>query len=314
MKVITQGFKMKYFIHTLLFFSLISCGTEVLNRNSRGKRPLAKPKESFNGIKKRVALLPFFNESPFGGEDLGFTATEELKNELNRTGHFILDDKASSSFGTSKEIYSGGGVKLVQMARTAKAQGLNFVVFGRVIEARVREKTDEIGIVRQTKAYTESKVEIRIFDVNANKEVYTETVKGYADDSSFKFFMSDQDAQLEYRKDLLRYVVKIAIRKSIPQIISLAQKLEWVGRVGKIIGTKIYINAGRTAGINIGDILKVVNEGVEIYDPETGALLGVSKGEIKGTIEIIDYIGFDAAIAILHSGGSVNEGDYVQLY
>lgn len=305
---------MKILIHFFLIFTLISCGSEVINRNTRGKRPLSKPKDQFNGVKKRVALLPFFNESPYGGEDLGFTATEEMKNELNRSAQFIIESNTQNVFGSSKEVYSGGGVKLIQMARSAKAKGLNFVIFGRVIEARVREKTDEVGIVRQTKAYTESKVEIRIFDVNANKEIFTETVKGYADDSSFRFFMSDQESKLEYRRDLLRYVVKIAIRKSIPQIVALAQKLEWVGRVGKIIGTKIYINAGRSAGLNIGDILKVVNEGVEIYDPETGALMGVSKGEIKGTIEVIDYIGTDASVAILHSGGSVNEGDYVQLY
>lgn len=305
---------MKVALQFFLIFILSSCATDVISRNNHGKRPLKAPKEYFNGVKKRVALLGFFNESPYGGEDLGFTATEELKAEMLRSGQFILDPTATSVFGTSKEVYAGGGVKLIQMARKAKAQGLNFVIFGRVIEARIREKTDEIGVVRQTKAYTESKIEIRIFDVNANKEIFTETVKGYADDSSFRFFMSDQESKLEYRRDLLRYVVKVAIRKGMPQIIGLAQKLEWVGRVAKIIGTKIYINAGRSSGLNIGDILKVVNEGVEIYDPETGALMGVSKGEIKGTVEVIDYVGQDASIAIVHSGGSVNEGDFVQLY
>ena len=51
-----------------------------------------------------------------------------------------------------------------------------------------------------------------------------------------------------------------------------------------------------------------------IYDPETGALIGMSKGDIKGTLEIIDFFGPDGAVSILHSGGSVTEGDFVQLY
>jgi hypothetical protein len=84
--------------------------------------------------------------------------------------------------------------------------------------------------------------------------------------------------------------------------------------VAKIIGSKVYLNAGRDSGINVSDILKVVTEGQEIYDPETGAMIGVSKGDVKGTIEVIDYFGADGAIAILHSGGSVQEGDFVQLY
>ena len=301
-------------IVSILFFFLSSCSLDVIQRNSRGKRPRQAPRQHFNGVKKKVALLPFFNESPYGGRDLGVTATEELRRELTRSGQFIIDPKLSRIFGSSKEIYSGGGVKLVQMTRKAKSTGINFVVFGRVVDARIREKTDEIGVVRQTKSYSESKIEIRIYDVNSGKEIYTETIASYADDNSFRFFMSDRESKLEYRRNLLRYVVKVGIRKSIPRILSISAKLDWVGRVAKIVGTKIYINAGRSSGINIGDILRVVTEGVEIFDPETGAMIGTSKGELKGSIEIIDFVGPDASVAILHSGGSVHEGDFVQLY
>jgi len=295
---------------TLLF----SCGSGVINRDQQGKRPRIEERKYFSSVKKKIALLPFFNESPFESEDLEVNATEELRYELTRTGEFIVDPTSYKLFGTSKEIYVGGGMKLVQLTRQAKIAGINFIVFGRVIDARVREKSDEIGIVRQTKSYTESKVEIRVFDVNAGKEIYTETLQGYADDSTYRFFSSDREDYLAYRRDLLRYAVRIAVRKSIPKIAEIASKLDWVGRVAKIIGTKIYLNAGRESGINIGDILKIITEGQEIYDPETGALIGMSKGDMKGTIEVIDYFGTDGAIAILHSGGQVHEGDFVQLY
>ncbi len=303
---------MKYLI--LFTFILSSCSMPVINRQSSGKRPRSAPRQFFNGVKKKVALLTFFNESPYGGADLGITATEELRRELSRTGEFIIDPMAKKLFGSSKEIYAGGGVKLVQLARKAKVAGLNFVMFGRVKDARIREKTDEIGVVRETKSYTESKVELRIFDVNSNKEIYTDEIRGFADDSSFRLFAGDRESKLTYRQNLMRYAVKVAVRKSIPRILEISRKLDWVGRVARILGNKIYINAGRSSGIQISDILKVVTEGQEIFDPETGALIGVSKGEVKGTVEIIDYFGPDGAIAILHSGGSVTEGDFVQLY
>lgn len=292
----------------------LSCSAPVIQRQSSGKRPRATERDHFNGIKKKVALLTFFNESPYGGQDLGVTATQELLSELTRTGEFIIDPMAKKLFGSSKEIYAGGGVKLVQLARKAKVAGLNFVIFGRVKDARIREKTDEIGIVRETKSYTESKVEIRVFDVNSNKEIYTDEIRGYADDSTFRLFTGDRESKLTYRRELLRYAVRVAVRKSVPRVMELSAKLDWVGRVARILGNKIYINAGRRSGIQISDILKVVTEGQEIFDPETGALIGVSKGEVKGTVEIIDYFGPDGAIAILHSGGSVIEGDFVQLY
>ncbi len=305
-------------MRVLLLCALVvisSCSTQrAIRRDAQGMRPLSKAKKVFSGIRKKVALLPFFNEAPYGGTDLAVTATQELMRELSRTGEFVIDPLAAKSFGSSKEIYSGGGANLVQVSRKAKILGVNFIVFGRIMDARIREKSDEIGFIRKTKAYAESKVEVRIFDVNSNKEIYTATLKGYADDSSFRFFKSEAESRLEYRRNLLRYVVKIAVRKSIPQVVTISSKLDWVGRVAKIIGNKIYINAGRKSGVHISDILKVVTEGVEIYDPATGALLGVSKGEIKGTIEVIDYFGDDGTIAILHSGGSVIEGDFVQLY
>jgi curli biogenesis system outer membrane secretion channel CsgG len=303
------------FVLILLSLNIfVACSSSVIQRDYQGKRPRAEERKFFSGVKKKVALLAFFNESPFESEDLEVNATEEMRLELTRSGEFIVDPSSTKLFGTSKEIYAGGGMKLVQLTRQAKISGINFIIFGRVIDARVREKSDEIGIVRQTKSYTESKVEVRVFDVNAGKEIYTETLNGYADDSTFRFFSSDREDYLSYRRDLLRYAVRIGVRKSIPKIIELASKLDWVGRVAKIIGSKVYLNAGRESGINIGDILKIITEGTEIYDPETGALIGMSKGDMKGTIEIVDYFGTDGAIAILHSGGQVLEGDFVQLY
>lgn len=301
-------------IFLILSLILVSCSTKVIKRDGQGKRPRFEERTTFTGVKKKVALLPFFNESPFESDDLEINATEELRMELSRTGEFIIDPMAQKTFGTSKEIYVGGGLKFTQLARQAKIAGINFVIFGRVIDARVREKADEIGLVRQTKSYTESKVEVRVFDVNAGKEIFTETLNGYADDATYRFFANDREEQLQYRRDLLRYAVRVAVRKSVPKIADLASKLDWVGRVAKIIGNRIYINAGRMSGINIGDILKIITEGQEIYDPETGALIGMSKGDMKGTIEVIDYFGDDGTIAILHSGGQVLEGDFVQLY
>ena len=192
--------------------------------------------------------------------------------------------------------------------------GVNIVIFGRIKEARVRQKSDEIGFVRKVKSLAETFVEIRAYDVLSNKELFTETVDGNISDDNLKFYQAEGEDDLSYRQELLRYSVKVAVRKIVPKVISMGSRLDWMGRVAKIIGTRIYINAGRSSGINLGDILKVITEGQEIYDPESGAMIGMSQGETKGTLEVIDYFGEDGAIAILHSGGSVTEGDFVQLY
>src|SRR5690606_25936568 len=116
------------------------------------------------------------------------------------------------------------------------------------------------------------------------------------DDHNYRFFMARAEERLTYRQELLRYAAKVAVRRSVPALMKIASRLNWTGRVAKIIGTKIYINAGRNSGIQMGDVLRVITEGNEIYDPETGALLGMSKGELKGLIEVVDYFGPDGAV------------------
>lgn len=297
----------------ILIISLSSCAP-ISRRRSLENTSKVRMSPVFSPIKKKVALLPLFNESLLGGEDLAVTATEELRKELFKAREFIIDNEAANLFGSSKEVYSGGGVKLSQLARKAKLSGVNIVILGRIKEAKVRQKSDEVGIVRKVNSYAQSNIELRVFDVMANKEILSASQDGNITDGNLRFYQSDSEENLSYRQDLLRYSVRVAMRKFIPQILSIGSKLDWMGRVAKIIGTKIYINAGRSSGVNVGDILKVITEGEEIFDPESGALIGLSQGQVKGTLEVIDYVADDGAVCILHSGGSVTEGDFIQLY
>lgn len=221
-----------------LCFLIQACSTPVVSRQSSGMRPAAGPQENFSGIKKKVALLGFFNESPYGGDELGVTATEELRRELSRTGHFIIDPMGNRLFGDSREIYAGGGSKLNQVARQAKVSGINFVIYGRVTEARVRERTDEIGLIRQTKTYSEAIVEVRVFDVNSGKEIFSETMKGFADDDSYRFFMGDQEEHLAHRREMLRYAVRVASRNQFHKLWELLRSLIGLGELRELLAIK----------------------------------------------------------------------------
>ena len=294
-------------------FLLQSCA---LDQGRRPYRPMISKKKTseFSPIRKKIAILPFVNEAPIGGRDLSIIATEEFRREISYAQDFILDPEGERIFGNSQDIYAGGGVKLTQLARKAKMSGINIVIFGRITQARVRQRADEIGFVRKVKSMAESNIELKVFDVQANKELYSEVLDGNISDENLKFYQANPQDSIAYRQELLRYSVQVASRKFVPKVIKVAAKLDWMGRVAKIIGTRIYINAGRSAGINIGDILKVVTEGQEIYDPATGAIIGLSEGEVKGTLEVVDYLSDEGSVCILHSGGSVTEGDFVQLY
>ncbi len=81
-----------------------------------------------------------------------------------------------------------------------------------------------------------------------------------------------------------------------------------------INGDRIFLNVGRISGLQIGDILKVSEEGDEIFDPQTGNYVGKAPGRLKGTLEVVSYFGQDGAISIIHSGAGFRENDRVELY
>jgi len=309
-----DSMKLKISLPLIFIISfLISCSGNVVRRDPQGV-DVNEPKAEVAGVRKKVVVLKLLNESPFEGDILELDATQELKKALARSNRFILDPVSESLFGSSKEVYSGGGLRLVQKSKAARIAGVNFVVFGRVIDARIREKKESVGILGNTTFYSEALVELRMYDINSKREIFLETYRGITDASTLRSFASHEEEYLTYRNNQLKRSIQRAISKGIPKLIRVADKLDWRGRIARVIGQNIYLNAGQKTGLLIGDILKVVTSGREVYDPETGALIGLSKGIVKGTVEITEYMGEDGAIAILHSGGSVLPGDYVELY
>ena len=292
----------------------VSCSRETVRRN----RPLGPitGKKRMNDffIKKKVVVLKILNESPYGGDDLGVTATEEIRKNLLKSKRYIFDGGLRDRLPTSGELFKGGGVKKSQILKMAKREGVNLVIFGRVISATVRHKNDDVGLLKEVYLLANSKVEVRVIDVESETEVFKKQSESFTEDKSYQFYEITEENQLTFRRELLRKSVKMAITQVVGKLINSTKKNEWSGKVAKILGKKIYVNAGRKSGVKIGDILKVMTRGENIYDPSSGALIGKSKGEVKSTIEIIDFFGVNGSVGVLHSGGSINEGDLIKLY
>lgn len=163
----------------LMVLLLMGCSSAVVSRDSRGhKQDDGSKMPISNSVKKHLLLVPLMNEAPYGGDDLAVECTEELRRELNLTGEFVIDPDGDIN-SNSRQIYGGGGYQLISMGRKAKAAGINFILYGRIVDAKVREKKDEVGIIRKNKAFTEVNIELRFFDVMANKEIFHLTSDGF---------------------------------------------------------------------------------------------------------------------------------------
>ncbi|MEQ1879055.1 MAG: hypothetical protein ABL958_20615, partial [Bdellovibrionia bacterium] len=158
-------------------------------------------------------------------------------------------------------------------------------------------------------------VRVRMFAVRNGRELLNEARSATVEGTTTRIAESQPgSAFLEEDPTLISEAVTQAFKSMVTPIVRSVDKLGWEGKVALIQGTRIYLNAGRLSGLQVGDILKVSEQGEEIFDPETGDSLGLAPGRMKGTLELVSYFGSDGAIAVIHSGSGFKENDLVELY
>lgn len=282
-------------------------------KEERTSSPGTTGPERLKGPKKRVLVLGFWNDTPVGDESLGMFASEELKRELE-IGRHVLFPEEKMIAAVTKDFVDGDRVQTTQLVREGRRFGVSAVVLGRISKITFRQDREEVGLFRQAESLVGVDVEMKVFDVVSGREVASYKRSGSASASTRIAFDEDTLANKEARSELAKEALYEAVKKLIPDTVVSLEKMDWQGRIAKIIGSKVYINAGKASGILAGDILKVLSPGEEIIDPVTRAFLGRSEGFLKGTLEVSEFIGTDSAMAQIHTGGNFQEGDVVRLY
>lgn len=280
-----------------------------------GKNPTSRI-EQMGQPKKRVVILNFWNDTPVPAGDVGAFAADELKRGLYLTQRMILPPEAKTELGTEDFIAGEGAskVKVAQLIREGRKLGVAVLGIGRVSKIVFRQRGDDIGLLRQKQSLAAVDIEMKLFDVAAGREIMATAKSGESSSNALVAFEGKSVESNEYRAELTKLAVRNAVALLVPDVVRAVEKMTWEGRVAKVAGSKVYVNAGRASGLVGGDILKVLAPGDDVYDPATGAFLGRSQGQLKGTLEVIDFIGTDGAVTEIHTGGNFQEGDTVQLY
>lgn len=267
----------------------------------------------FAAPKKRTLVLTFWNDTPVRGR-FGKFGQNTLKGMLRSDGIVnVVDDSKVQQ--TSKDFFPAKDkLNVEELTKLGRQWAVSLIVVGRISEVLVRKTDDDVGLLRPTKSKSAATLDVRLIDVAAGKEAVIAETVGTASSNSLNVFGESVEESREAREEIVNLAIENGLTRAMPQLLREIDRVSWRGRVAKILGGKIYINAGRATGLNVGDILKVTTIGADIYDPETGIFLGRTEGEIKGTLELMDYFGEDGSMTRIHSGGNFQEGDLVQLY
>ncbi len=310
----------KYVILSFFIAVQLGCGslTQPSSPTANSVTELDVPfeaRETYDqSIKKRVIVLPIINATVHKSEELNVVTRNAIVRSLLLSKSFIV--VSNSDFPQDiNGFLSAGSYNLQAIGKIATGMGLDSVIEGKILEIRVQKIGDEVGIFKQVQVRVNASVNVRAIATQNGKEIINEIRTAEIESSLTRFADNVYDPkQLETHPELVRQVVVKAFYGVIGKLVSDLSKLDWQGRVAMVSGDRVFINAGRLSGIQIGDVLKITEEGKEVFDPETGLLIGKSPGRMKGTIEVISYFGKDGAIAVVHSGSGFRENDQVEMY
>jgi hypothetical protein len=267
----------------------------------------------FAPLRKRAVVLPLWNDTPVKGK-FEVLAKNELREALLDTNKLNLVDEKEISLRSQDFYLDSDKLDVAHVAENGKKWGVSLVIVGRITKIAFRRQDDDVGLLRPTAAKAAVSVELRLVDVAQAKEIALGEGAGLSENSSMNLFGQNPEDAEGYRNEVVAEALGEAVRKAMPSLLKEVDRIQWRGKILKVAGAKLYINAGRVTGLQVGDILKVNSQGTDIFDPDSGLFLGRTGGDLKGTLEVVEFFGEDASITRVHSGANFQEGDVIQLY
>lgn len=295
---------------------LSGCVTTDRKRSSAEIRdvPYAARGMTDPSLRKRVMVLPFLDANAARDPEAARVAREIFIKQLVKTDNFVLVNPADFPKGVAQFV-KNGEYDLAEMSKAGDALGVTAFIEGKIVDVKTKRLGEEVGLVRKIRLRVDATVRVRMVATKNGQVLLNEMNSATIEDSTTQVAKrAYSDRTLEQDPEMVEAALAKGFVSFIPRFNQVLEKLSWEGRVALIKGERIYLNAGRLSGLQVGDILKVMEEGEDVFDPETGALIGRVPGRLKGTIEVVSYFGKDGSIGIVHSGAGFKENDVVELY
>jgi hypothetical protein len=299
-----------------LFFATVACSLNPPKPQGSAKEMdvPASARESNESPRQRLIILPTLAEKSGVPSPILENARRDFIQELNKEQRYLILTNQDFNQDITRMKNDQGDYDLDAISKAGAGLGATALVELKILDVTSRKLGDSMGLVRQLKYKLTAQVRVRVFSARNGKELLNQTRSADVEDTTTRFGGTPEDRSGEANQQLASQAIRSAFNMTLSAIGQMLEKLSWEGRIALISGESVYLNAGRLSGLQIGDILKVTEEGEEIYDPNTGKFIGKAPGRMKGTLEVVNYFGKDGAIAVIHSGSGFKENDRVEMY
>lgn len=312
-------------IWTLVALAFVSCTTPVqrgtVKRDDEPRATRKQEKEEsieipkISGLKKRIWILDFSISSEIPESLIDYPFNEYLKEQM---GQVFLNEPNSAFVpvtgdqATLEDLRIDSLTPIQDVAKVARGTGVSGFVRGDIYRIGIKEERDPKGLIKSREIVLELGIEFELVDASAGRSLAKGKARhAYKEMRSEIFGFGEGLAEpVRQIKNSFRQMSLKILKELNPQ----AAKVGWSGRLLKLEGARLYINAGRSSGLRLGDILKVVEPPRDVFDPQTGKFIGQAPGRVKGTAKVIEYFGLDGAVAMLQSGGGLLPGDRIEMF
>jgi len=264
---------LRLIMNTLFLAALVGCATidkpEIKTVDTTpqiSKTQLQTPAEIKKGLKRKVAIARFTNETKYGQsffiddqkDRIGKQAVDILSNKLLQTEKFIILERADLD-KIQKELSIGNASPIKNMA--------DYLIVGSITEFG-RKDTGDVGIFSRTKRQTAfAKVHVRMIDVYTGQVIYSEDGEGTAFSEAGSVF--GVGGRAGYDSTLNDKAMEAAITNLASNIIEKLLDKPWRGYILGQEDNNLIISGGKSQNINADAVFLVYLEGKKLKNPQT---------------------------------------------
>lgn len=282
--------------------------------------------QSSKKAKKRVAVFLFEDKSGgrsywYGGQSVGEGVTDMITTELVKSGQYqVIERNQLDQLLKEQDLGRSGLVTPQSAAEVGKLLGVELAVMGAVTEfgnkkgdSKMRIGGTRLGVGRNAAVVA---IDLRLVNTSTGEIILADHVRKTKNGLSGSIGHKNMNfnSRQQFDNSLVGKATRTAVEKVIELIGVNSSEMPWQAKIIVAKGGEVFINSGKTGGVEIGETFKVLRPGEALIDPDTGLNLGSVDTEV-GLIKVVDNsIGEGKASKCrVVSGADFSKGDLVKM-
>jgi len=260
------------------------------------------PENPERSLKRKVAIGRFSNETQYAksifydkdNDPVGRQAMDVLSAKLAATGKFILLERSDID-QLSNEANEGEG--------SFEKIGADFIIVGSVSEFGRRTEGAQAILGRKKTQTAVATVNIRLIEVKTGRIIFSEEASGEATTETKTVLGVGSSA--DYDSSLNDQAISTAISKLVDNIINNLMDRPWKAYILVVQEDMYIISGGKSQGIQVGDVFKVIKRGDKVKNPQTNMYIelpGTEIGELRIDQLFGDTVDDEVSFASMLSG------------